>query len=216
MSGAQGQRPASRPCDERRGVRDSHQGPVPPLCTCYARRHRAARGWLVAACRQTPAGPDGDDLAVREGAIDARPHRAEILLSHFRVDRSTSQFAIPQRNLVTGRTDRHRLEELRPDLMPQSPRAAVNAHHDVPFVKVKCRSGFGREDIHHLLHFKVMIPGSERTHLILLARLGMIRHTFWHGSFHAAMLFDKVQIDRHPFFMIRRPPTYTPTLTLFP
>jgi hypothetical protein len=73
----------------------------------------------------------GDDLAIREGAIDARPHRAEILLSHFRVI-----FVLAARDPVVNvvRAALSAILGTRPICAP-APRAAVNLNN-VPFVKV--------------------------------------------------------------------------------
>ena len=75
----------------------------------------------------------GQDLPVGQRAIDRRAHRAEIFLSHFRMNRGTGQFAVRQVDVVPCGGDGHALEEFSADLMPEPARAAMDAQNHVAF-----------------------------------------------------------------------------------
>src|SRR3989337_1073886 len=47
----------------------------------------------------------GDDLAVRQGAVDRRPHRSQVGLADGRLDRRAGQLAVRQLDAVTGGRD---------------------------------------------------------------------------------------------------------------
>jgi hypothetical protein len=131
-----------------------------------------------------------DDLTVGKRAVDPCAHRAEIILPHFRIDRGGRQFTIRQFDVVPRRAHGHAFEKLRADLMPESARAAMDAHDEIAFAEAENCRRLRIEHGHDLLHFEVVVPGAERAHLILLPLLGVIRDIPRLGAGHAAVLFD--------------------------
>src|SRR6185437_5030108 len=104
------------------------------------------------------AGEVTENLAIGEGAVDGRAHRAEVALTDIRRDWRAGQFAVRKRNARRLRGDDHVPQEFRADLVAEPARAAMNGHNDVVLSKVVSAGSFGVENLCDGLHFEVMIP----------------------------------------------------------
>src|SRR5262249_35225206 len=147
---------------------------------------------------ERPSDQMRDDLAVGQSAVDCGAHRAQILLADRRVDRRAGQLAVWQLDPVAGRARRHLLQELRPDLMAQPARAAVDADDDLVQPDAEGRSDLGVIDFGHALNFAVMIAGVECSYLLALAVPGARRYGFGTRALHPAALLYALRVLRRP------------------
>ena len=103
------------------------------------------------------AGEMADDLAVGQGAVDRRPHGAEITFSKRRVDPRAGEFAVRQDNSLPGCGGRHFGEELGTDLMAEAARAAMDGHDDAVGRQAETLGGDGIEYLGDFLDFQIVI-----------------------------------------------------------
>jgi len=136
----------------------------------------------------------GQDLPIRERAVDRRTHRAEVLLADSRADRRACKLAIRQREPVLRRGDHHAFQKLGADLMAEPARPAVDHHDDVALPDAEDVGDRRVEDRGDLLHFEVVIAAPERAHLRVLTRLRARRHATGFGVSHLAVLFDSLEV----------------------
>ncbi len=95
---------------------------------------------------------------------------------------------------------------------------AVDAHQHLAAVDAEGMGDLGIENLYNLLHFQIVIPGAERAHLLLLARLGMFGYMVRTCTRHATMLLDALEVRdaavasidgparASGLFMTRKPP----------
>ena len=147
----------------------------------------------------------GEDLAVGERAVDPCAHRAEIVLADLGINRRAGELAIGKTDAVLRGGDRHPLQEIGADLVPEASRAAVDHHHDVAERKaVRPRD---RLVVHagHFLHFEIVVAAAERTHLVALALFRLRRDATGLGVLHLPVLLDSLEILGHAPAALHRP-----------
>ena len=135
-----------------------------------------------------------DDLPVGERAVDGRAHGTQVRRAERRVDRRAGQLAVRQLDAMARRRHHHAFEELGADLMAEAARPAVDADDDVAFVKAERRSDPRVEDLHDVLHFEIVIPRSERSHLVALSVFRVGGHLLQLRRRHAAVFLDPVEV----------------------
>ena len=146
-----------------------------------------------------------DDLTVGERAVDARAHGAEIALPELGRDRRAGEFEIGQADALRRRLDDHLAQKLGADLVPETARAAMDAHDHIAALQSEdCGDGIV-EDLRHLLHFEVMVARSERAHLGALARLGVLGDGLGLRARHRAALLDALEVAGDAIAFRQRP-----------
>jgi len=81
----------------------------------------------------------------------------------------------------------------------------MDAHHNIAYLDAESCGGLRGINIRHLLHFKVVIAGTERAHLVALAFFGLLGNLRRIGAVHAAALFDAKQIRLRAKAVLHRP-----------
>src|SRR5213594_964110 len=136
-----------------------------------------------------------DDLAVRQRAVHAGAHGAQVGLADLGVDRRAGEFAVRQDDPVTSGRQHHALEEVGPDLVAEAPGPAVNADHHITDLETVDLGDVGGVDGHHLLDLQVVIAGAEGSHFVFLSSLGLIGDLLRLGAYHTPALFDAVEVS---------------------
>ena len=135
-----------------------------------------------------------DDLAIGEGAIDAGPHGAEIAFAERRQNWGAGQLAIRQVDADFRVLDHHFAQEFGADLVAQPARSAMDGDDDIALRETEGPPCFFVEQPGHFLDFEVMIAGTQRPHLLALAKFCALRNAIGASAFHSAMFLDPVQV----------------------
>src|ERR1700693_1373051 len=131
-----------------------------------------------------------DHLPVGQRAVDAGPHRGEILLSFRRPDRSAGQLAIRERDAVTGGQRHELLQELGADLAAEAARAAVDRHEEIAFFETEGPGRLAVEDRLDGLQLQIVVARTEASDLVELPLLRPPADSGGVGSPHAAPALD--------------------------
>ena len=78
--------------------------------------------------------------------------------------------------------------------MAKPARTAVDRDKYLPFADAEGTGGLFIIDLLDHLYFKVVVPRTQRSHLIKLPLFGQIGDEVGLGIFHTAVLFDKRQV----------------------
>ena len=147
-----------------------------------------------------------DHLPVGQRAVDAGPHRGEILLSFRRPDRSAGQLAIRKRDAVTGGQRHELLQELGADLVAEAARAAVDRHEEIAFFETEGPGRLAVEDRLDGLQLQIVVARTEASDLVELPLLRPPADSGGVGSRHAPPLFDPFEVVRLSPTLLHRPP----------
>src|SRR5579863_753530 len=82
----------------------------------------------------------------------------------------------------------------------------MNTDQDVPFLEAKCRGDLCIKDLAYFLHLQIMVSGTERSHLIALALLGLFGDLVRLCPLHAAFLFSPFEVSQHTVAAFHSPP----------
>ncbi len=138
----------------------------------------------------------GENLAVGKRAVDAGAHRAEIAYSQGRLQRRAGEFPVGQVDAGGGCRDGHLAQVIGADLVAETARATVDAHHHVVRRQaIGARRG-GVEDGFDDLDFEIVVAGTERSHLVALALLRLLGNRAGIGACDAAVLLDAREVGR--------------------
>src|SRR5690606_16741584 len=146
-----------------------------------------------------------DDLSIRERAIDAGAHRAEISLPELGADRRARELPIRQADAVLGGGRGHLAQELAADLVAEPARAAVDRREDMVLGEAERGRGFGVEDLDDVLDLEIVIARPERAHLVALARFRPLRDVRGLRAADAAALLDPLEIRGRAVALLDRP-----------
>src|SRR5207244_6621074 len=94
----------------------------------------------------------------------------------------------------TSGRQQHALEEVRPDLVAEAARAAVNADHHIADFETEDLGDVRGVDGHDLLDLQVVIARAEGPHFIFLPALGVIGDLLRLGACHTPALFDALEV----------------------
>ena len=146
-----------------------------------------------------------DDLPVREGVIRRAAHGAEIRLSLSAGDRRAGELPVRDGDVVFFRRLLGDLQIIVADLVPESPRPAVDQDDDAVGFQPEHARGIGMENLVDASDFKEMIARSQRAQLVGPALPGTFVHCGRVGIRNAAVLFDEVELCGRPETVLRGP-----------
>jgi hypothetical protein len=81
----------------------------------------------------------------------------------------------------------------------------VDAHHHFALDQPERRGDLGIVDLGDFLHFQVVVAGTQGSHFVALALLGVIGHRLGLRALHLAVFFDALQVLRRAVTLLHRP-----------
>jgi len=102
----------------------------------------------------------------RRGLVVFHDHRGELVVQQGAATRR--QIGMDRKRPLARRRDCHVGEKLRPDLVAEPSRSAVNRHDDIVHRETECACDLRIVHLGDMLYLEIVIARPERPHLVLL------------------------------------------------